>query len=742
MNESQQDSSQNVEKVYHLKADEQLNLAFADTKIEINAAADGGCTVSVSQKSKKPSTLKKLIAYKNNFKFQKSMPIILLVCCMVLYLSTRLISLSKYPVYFFTDEAVQTLLAEDLVNNHFLGNDYVFMPTFFYNGYQYNLGTSVYLQVIPYMLFGRVLEVNRGISVLASSFSAIFLYLLARRIFKWKNPWLVVLLLSITPVWFLHSRTAFETSLAFMFYSGFIYFYYAYRNGDRNKLYLAVLMAAFTYYTYSPVRFVVLLNALVFFIIDLRYHFEKPQKISLALLLMLISALPLLRFQIEHPGANIEHLRQLGSYWVQNTSFVSKVGNFLIEYISSFSPLYWFLPNLSILSRHRMGYYPLVPTWFLPFVIAGLVISIKKWKDINYRILILVLLMAPAGGSLVARGVTRILIMVIPFTCLALIGINWLLGWIEKRVKINNAIAPAFLFVLLFGINIHLCYDAINNGAKWDSNYGMGGLQYGTSELAEKIPQYLEQLDDPQNLMLTPTWANGTDIVMRFFFGTPLPFRIGNIDMYITTYNPMPDELILIMTDHEYNNMIESKKFDHIQIIDTIYYPDGQPGFYFVKLQYVDNIEEIFRAEAAERKVLQVGEIEVSGVPALVSYSYLDMGQLSDLFDNNDASITRTFEANPMIVKVQYDYPVNLESCTAHIGGTPSEVDLSLFDKHEQLVGEYHIDAEGQASPRTVDFNITPVDDISEVILSLANAGEGEPSHVHLWEFTCIPQGD
>ena len=742
MTESQQDSSQNAEKVYHLKADEHLNLTFSNTSVEVNANKDGGCRVKVSQRSNKKYILNKIVDFKNNLTLQKSLPVLLLICCMAIYLSTRLISLSKYPIYFFTDEAVQTLLAEDLVNNHFIGNDDVFMPTFFYNAYQYNLGTSVYLQVIPYKIFGKVLEVNRGVSVLATSFTAIFLFLLGRRIFKWKYPWIIILLLSITPVWFLHSRTSFETSLALMFYSGFVYFYYSYRNEDRNKIFFAVLMAALTYYTYSPARFVILLTALFFFIFDFRYHFEKPKTIGLAFLFMLFTALPLLRFQIEHPEANIQHLSQLKSYWVQNIPILEKIGTYFKEYFLSFSPLYWFLPNANILVRHRMGHYALEPVWFFPFVMAGLVLSVIKWKDKKYRNVLLILLATPSGSALVARGVTRVLVMVIPYTLLAMIGLNWFIGWIENRYKSLRVILPIFLFVFLSGFNIYLCFDAINNGAKWDSDYGMSGLQYGTAELVEKIPHYLEELDDPQNLMLTPTWANGTDMVMRFFFGTPLPFRIGNIDTFNKTYTPMPDELILIMTVPEYEFMLESNKFTQIKILDTIYYPDGQPGFYFVNLKYMDNIEEIFEMEAAERRALQVGEIEVGGVPALVSYSYLDMGQLSDLFDNNNASITRTFEANPMIVKVQYDYPVNLENCTARIGGTPSEVNLTLYDQDEQLVDEYHISTKEEVVPHTVDFDIEPTDNILVAILSLANAEEGEPAHVHLWEFTCTTQGE
>src|SRR3989337_1972766 len=39
------------------------------------------------------------------------------------YLATRLIGLEDFPIYFFTDEAVQTLLASDYVQNGFRDNN-------------------------------------------------------------------------------------------------------------------------------------------------------------------------------------------------------------------------------------------------------------------------------------------------------------------------------------------------------------------------------------------------------------------------------------------------------------------------------------------------------------------------------------------------------------------------------------------------------------------------------------------
>ncbi|MDX1437421.1 MAG: hypothetical protein R3335_11450, partial [Anaerolineales bacterium] len=81
---------------------------------------------------------------------------------LLLYLAVRLIALESFPIYFFTDEAVQTVLAADFLRDNFFGEDKVFFPTYFRNVYQFNLSTSVYLQILPYLFFGKSLFVTRA----------------------------------------------------------------------------------------------------------------------------------------------------------------------------------------------------------------------------------------------------------------------------------------------------------------------------------------------------------------------------------------------------------------------------------------------------------------------------------------------------------------------------------------------------------------------------------------------------
>ena len=63
---------------------------------------------------------------------------------LLLYLLTRLIQLDKFPIFFFTDEAVQTMSAVDLIARGFRDSAGRLLPAYFENGGQYNLSPVSY----------------------------------------------------------------------------------------------------------------------------------------------------------------------------------------------------------------------------------------------------------------------------------------------------------------------------------------------------------------------------------------------------------------------------------------------------------------------------------------------------------------------------------------------------------------------------------------------------------------------
>jgi len=164
----------------------------------------------------------------------------LFLLALVVYAATRLIRLEDWPIYFFTDEANQTLLALAFVRDGFRDQFHTLFPTYFRNVYQFNLSTSVYAQVIPYLLFGRSIFVTRATAALLTLPGAAAIGLALRDAFGKRFWWVGVFALSLTPAWFLHSRTAFETTMMVSFFACALYFYLRYRSGRPRALYGAV----------------------------------------------------------------------------------------------------------------------------------------------------------------------------------------------------------------------------------------------------------------------------------------------------------------------------------------------------------------------------------------------------------------------------------------------------------------------------------------------------------------------
>jgi 4-amino-4-deoxy-L-arabinose transferase-like glycosyltransferase len=659
--------------------------------------------------------------------------VFLFALALLVYLITRIIRLPDFPIYFFTDEAVQTILAQDLVRDGMRGGDGLFLPTFFVNGYQYNLGTSVYLQLLPYLFFGTSVWVTRGISVLVTLLAAVCVGLTLKNIFHLRQAWLAVLLLSITPAWFLHSRTAFETSLAATFFAAFIYFYLRYRTGSPRHLYAAVVMGALMFYSYSPARMIAGVAAVLLLLSDLAYHWQQRRIVGRAFGLTLLLALPLLRFQIMHPEENVRHLSILNSYWIQNISTTEKLGLFFREYLRGLNPFYWFLPNDTDLPRHLMKGYGHVLGITFPVVLLGLGIVLKNIRSAAHRVLLIALLAAPSGAALVALGITRSLAMVIPLTLLGALGLSTLIEWFKQRWNIPRLSMALPLFVLLILFNFTMLSDALVKGPLWYSDYGLAGMQYGANQLFPAAREYLQEHPDAK-LIISPSWSNGTDVVARFYYPEGLPFEMGSILGYFDERKPLNDDTIFVMIPEEIKHVVDSSKFKDFNVEKVLLYPNGEPGFYFVRLKYADNFDEIIRMERERRQQLQEQQAVVAGVFANIKYSFLDMGNVEHLFDGDFNTLVRSFEANPLRVEIHFSKPVSTSAVTVKIGGTATKVDVVLLDADGKVLHAESRELPEKPNPRNLRIDWKAEMQVHQINVHVKSLDSGEPAHVHLWE--------
>ena len=650
---------------------------------------------------------------------------------LALYLLTRFIQLDKFPIFFFTDEAVQTISAVDLIARGFRDTAGRLFPVYFENGGQYNLSLSVYLQLLPALL-PRSVWLTRGVCALVTLVFPLSVGLALRDYFRARAWWLAPVFIAAVPAWFLHSRTAFETSLGASMFSLFLYFYLHYRLKNRKILPLAIFFGALAFYAYSPLQLVVVLTGAALLFADWRYHWQDKRILLAGLLTLVLAALPYALFRLNHPEALARHLTQLRSYWISEAALPVKAGAFLRNYLRGLDPRYWFFPNDTDLIRHQMkgmGHFPLLS---LPLVLLGLVESARGLREPAKKTVFIALLAAPSGAALVGPAITRLLVMIVPLSYMALIGMERVFTLPRPETRLRKLL-PALFWASWAALSGLMTYDALKNGPTWFENYGMYGLQWGGQTLFDAIKTYARENPDKE-IILSPNWANGTDVIARYFLGDPLPISVGNIAPYTLYQLPLDKNKVFVMTPEEVAWLPETGKFSDVEVLRVLPYPNGKPGFTFISLRYVDGIAEVFAAEQAERRQPKSAVLELFGQQVRAEYSPLDINAIYQAFDGDPNTLIRSFEANPLVISLEFPQALTLSRVTALVGNAASRLEVELSPEGGGETIRLRVETTGfeKVSPLSLEFGRALR--ITALRVSLLNVNDGDIAHVHLWE--------
>lgn len=654
----------------------------------------------------------------------------------LVYLLTRFIGLSAFPIYFFSDEAIQANLASDFLQRGLRDHTGTFLPPYFLNDRNWNLSFSIYVHSLPVLLFGKSVVITRGTSVLVSLLAPIVIALILKQIFKIRFWWLGPLVLSVLPAWFLHSRTAFETVMMVAFYACFLYCYLRYRYEDPRYLYPAIVLGAMTFYSYTNGQGVMLVSGVLLLLSDLRYHLRQPlRRLLLAVGLLALMAVQFVRFRLLYPDAVAAQLQSLDSVWTRPLSFSEKVMLFGQNYLNGLSFGYWFLPNNMDLDRHRwlgLGHLPLL---LAPLILLGLWVCLRNWRSSAHRLVLIAVLAAPFSSALVAIAITRVLAMMVPATLLACLGAEQLRVWLARRVpQLPLALgSAALLAVCSFG----LLRSALVDAPTWFSDYGLGGMQYGAQQLfGEALPE--EMAKTPGDIFLVASsWANNTDTYAWFFLNDSqrAQMRFASVDEFLLYKGENIERYRFVLTSEEYQRAIDSGKFVMPEPERVLYYPNGLPGFYFTRLSYVPGIDEIFQAERAARQELLQETVIVGGQETQVRFSRLDIGEIVNVFDGDVSTLLRGMEANPFVFEFEFSEPRSIGELvldtaamefSLRIIATPATGGEPLITEQvfRGLPGEPHVELPltGGAQP------------LSTLRIEITNLNEGDVAHIHVRE--------
>ncbi|MBT6151118.1 MAG: hypothetical protein HN672_09785 [Chloroflexi bacterium] len=660
----------------------------------------------------------------------------LLLGALILYAGTRLIQLESYPIFFFSDEAIQTNLAHDLIRDGFKNYNEEFLPTYFKNVDKYSLGLTVYAQVIPTILFDQSIFLTRATSVVITILGAYWISAILRDIFNIKYWWMGVLFLAISPAWFLHSRTAFETCMMASLYAGFIYYYLRYRQGEVKFLKYSLILGALSFYSYNPGRVVIVLTGFFLLLTDIKYHWENRRTTFKSALLLLVLALPFIRFQLNYPTAQIDQLRLLASYWIKPIPIAEKFQIFFSNWAYGLNPGYWFLSNEQDLSRHLMGKSPHLFSITFIFWVVGLILAIKKIKTPAYRVILIALLVAPSGSAMVGIGITRAMPYIIPATILISLGFGKFVEWVLKKLgdhKSSQRVASLLIFILLGIVSVSMLFNALINGSRWEENYGLSGMQYGAKQLFTRLQEYID--DDPEiNFYVSPDWANGTQVLNTYFLRDTPPIEMGNINGYMFNLRPDIVDKTFVMPAEEYEEVLESGKFENIEILEIIPYPNEKPGFYFMRMEYIDSIKEILENEIANRRSLKNESVWINGETVTVKYSPEDMGEIGHLFDNDPNTVVRTIEANPFIIELFLPEKIEIEGVSTIIGSANIHLQVEVYadEGEEPILFETIYQGSVDGPLLILDFSDSISTDHLRILVKDLN--QTEPAHIHVWE--------
>jgi hypothetical protein len=288
------------------------------------------------------------------------------------------------------------------------------------------------------------------------------------------------------------------------------------------------------------------------------------------------------------------------------------------------------------------------------------------------------------------------------------------------------------VFLVLAAVNVGMLRDSLANGATWYRDYGLYGMQYGGRQVASGIRRSLER-SPRSNVALSPTWANGTDVIMRFFLPDEDRVRFQTIDAYMLDRLPLDDEQLFVMTPEEYHRTMGDRKFTDIRVEKTVALPDRRPGFYFVRLRYSRQAGAIFAAQLRVRRRLVHEQLVVDGTVVRVEHSRYDRGQIKDLFDGDTFTLARTLEANPSVVLLTFPHARSMKGVAVTTGTMQPGVRVSVFRVVRTAPLVFTTRLPYSANPTvTVAFGKSVRAQAIEIrVLDLQTTG---PSHVHIRE--------
>lgn len=393
------------------------------------------------------------------FQFLSIKFLLILIC--ILFLFTRLYKITEVPPSVYWDEASIGYNAYSITQT---GKDEWgdFLPLHFRAFGEFKLPVYIYATAAFVKMFGLNEFSVRIPSVLFSLGTVFLTFLLARKLtdLSFVGLW-SSFLITISPWFFIFSRTGYEATAGLMFYLSGIYLFLGLKE-NRWSLTLSILSFILSAYSYNSFRIISPLTILLLCTMNIEILIKQKVSILVSAILIILAVVPIYRLFVYDAG-------------ITRFQTVSSLPQLVISnYLSHFNPTFLFISGDKNLRSQQAGfgqlYFPelIFITLGLLYIISGKP-KYKKYKWLPVALLLLGPI--PAAMTKESPHALRSLSSVPFIHIISAMGVTYLEQILRKKYPVNLAIIVIFLFFFInYFLNFLTIYP-IQSFKDWQFGY-------------------------------------------------------------------------------------------------------------------------------------------------------------------------------------------------------------------------------------------------------------------------------
>jgi hypothetical protein len=445
-------------------------------------------------------------------------------------------------------------------------------------------------------------------------------------------------------------------------------------------------------------------------------------------------ALPEIRFMFEHPGEYSARLTLYSAVWTRSQPFLNRLGEFLANYWTGLSPVFWFLPSAQRFPDYRVADYAYLPIVLLPFFLWGGWLMLKRWKEPWARAMIFWLIVTPVSAASVGVQLVRVLVFVFPAMVWTMVGLEDVLQRVQKkwnRPWESLALSSGLLMgaaALGMVVNVFILLPV------WEWDPVDYGARYQMERIFAEAVQYRQEHPD-WAVSVTPNMIWNTPILQTFYAGDDPMMDTQAIDIVLRDYVPeWTEKRVFVVSVYEYQDLVlPNNKVEVVQVERVVRNRWQEPMAFFIKVRYRANAQEIFAEERVARHALREGQIELDGMWVRAAYSLALEDSLALAFDGDPLTAFQTDGVNPLVVHLDFDSPQMLKGVQLRLGAEPLIVTVRI-----QTVAGAELDWQLETQRKNdfrevmVDFGDTQA--VQALQIEVLNPNGLHDEIVHLWE--------